>query len=51
VTSCIFGGANLDELFVTTAGGKPEAQNEDGALFRLRPEVGGRREYRSRIAV
>lgn len=51
VTSCVFGGADLKELFVTTAGGKAGAENLDGALFRLRPEVGGNREFRSRIVV
>ena len=51
VTSCNFGGADLEELFITTAGGKADADNNDGALFRLRVEVGGRREFRSRIAV
>lgn len=49
VTSCIFGGENLDELFVTTAGGKPDSDNLDGALFRLRPAIGGLPRYRSRL--
>lgn len=51
VTSCIFGGDNLDQLFVTTAGGKPESETLDGALFRLRPAVGGRPRYRSRLGL
>ncbi len=49
VTSCIFGGANFEHLFVTTAGGQEGSDSTDGALFRLTPEVGGRREFRSRV--
>ena len=49
VTSCIFGGADLDELFVTTAGGKPESHTLDGALFRLQPGVRGLSEHRSKV--
>lgn len=51
VTSCIFGGENFEHLFVTTAGGKAGSDSSDGALFRLTPEIGGRREFRSRISV
>lgn len=51
VTACIFGGENLEELFVTTAGGKEGSDTLDGALFRLRPEVGGRPEYPSRLGL
>ncbi len=47
VTSCVFGGAGLDELYVTTAWSRldPErrrAQPLAGGLFRLRPGVKGR---------
>lgn len=49
VTSCIFGGADLDEIFVTTGGGKAESTTLDGALFRLKPGIKGMREHRSRI--
>ena len=49
VTSCIFGGADLDELFVTTAGGKAESGTLDGALFRLKPGVQGLPEHRSKV--
>ncbi len=49
VTSCIFGGADLDELFVTTAGGKAESQGVAGALFRLKPNAKGMPEHRSRV--
>lgn len=51
VTSCAFGGPNLDELYVTTAaGGLTETERADqplaGALFRLRPGVRGKPPYR-----
>lgn len=49
VTSCIFGGADLDELFITTAGGKAGSQTLDGALFRVKTNVRGMREHRSRV--
>ena len=49
VTSCIFGGADLDELFVTTGGGKAASETLDGALFRLKPQVKGMREHRSHV--
>jgi D-xylonolactonase len=51
VTSCIFGGPDLKDLYITTAGGKADSQTTDGALFRLRVEVGGRKEFRSQIAI
>ena len=51
VTSCIFGGADLDELFVTTAGGKAESGTLDGALFRLKPGARGMREHRSKVLI
>jgi D-xylonolactonase len=51
VTSCIFGGENLDQLFITTAGGKPDDDSLAGALFRIRPEIGGPKRFRSKIVV
>jgi sugar lactone lactonase YvrE len=44
VTSCAFGGASLDELYVTTARWDRSAVDEPlaGAVFRLRPGVVGR---------
>lgn len=46
VTSCIFGGANLDELYITTAwyllsATERSKQPLAGDLFRLHPEVKG----------
>lgn len=46
VTSCCFGGKNLDELYITTArrGSEqqiPSEQSYAGALFRARVKVGG----------
>lgn len=49
VTSCIFGGQNLDELYITTAGGKAGEISPSGGLYRLACEVGGKREFRTRI--
>jgi D-xylonolactonase len=51
VSSAIFGGPDLMDLYVTTAGGNDKAANGPGAgaLFRLRPGVRGVPEYRSRI--
>jgi D-xylono/L-arabinono-1,4-lactonase len=53
VTSMAFGGAALNELFVTTAGGDDRGENGEGAgaLYRVRPGVCGQREYFSRIRV
>lgn len=47
VTSCTFGGAELDELFITTArSGMSEEQldkyPESGGLFNVRPGIAGR---------
>ena len=42
VSSCAFGGADLDELYVTSAAtGLDEAEPAAGGLFRLRPGVPG----------
>jgi D-xylonolactonase len=50
-TACIFGGPDLDELYITTAGGSPEATDGSGALYRVKPKISGRPEYRSRILI
>jgi sugar lactone lactonase YvrE len=51
VTAVTFGGTQLNELYVTTAGGKPDAGSGDraGALIRLRVAAQGRPEFRSRL--
>jgi sugar lactone lactonase YvrE len=49
VSSLCFGGRDLDSLFVTTAGGKPESATEDGALYLVEVPVLGMPEFRSRI--
>ena len=49
VTSVMFGGPDLDELFITSAGGQDGGDTLDGALFRMRPNVKGRVSFRSMI--
>ncbi len=51
VTSCIFGGESLDELYITTGGGNPddEADNPSGALYRFKTGARGMREFRSKM--
>jgi len=49
VSSVIFGGADLDELYVTTAGGSPDAATPDGTLYRLKVDARGLPEFRSRV--
>ena len=51
VTSQIFGGPDLDTLYVTTAGGgEPEAREEDGTLYRVTGlGARGQAEFRSRV--
>lgn len=50
VTSCTFGGENMDELYVTTARKNTSAENlerfpEAGGLFKVRPGVKGMPAY------
>ena len=51
ITSLVFAGDELDELYITSAGGADKAKRGEhaGALFRARPGVRGRPEYASRI--
>lgn len=51
VTSLTFGGADYDEIFVTTAGGDDRGALGDGAgaVFRVRAGVRGVPEFRSRV--
>jgi D-xylonolactonase len=53
VSSAIFGGPDLSDLYVTTAGGNQKDIDGPGAgaLFRVRPGVKGPREFRSRIGL
>lgn len=41
VTSCAFGGAELDQLFITTAAVERDDEAAAGGLFRCRPGVCG----------
>jgi D-xylonolactonase len=49
VSSAAFGGPALDTLYVTTAGGQVDDDALDGTLYRVKMQVPGRLEYRSRI--
>jgi D-xylonolactonase len=55
ISSVTFGGENLDELYVTSAGGSARkgeaktADTPDGTLFRVRTGVKGQPEFRSRL--
>jgi D-xylono/L-arabinono-1,4-lactonase len=53
VSSVIFGGRDLDELYVTTAGGDDKEENGEhaGALFRVRPKVRGLAPFVARVTV
>ncbi len=50
VSSVIFGGPDLRELYVTTAGGTDGSDTADGTLYRVRVDVKGHPEPRSRIS-
>jgi D-xylonolactonase len=51
VSSLIFGGPDLSDMYVTTAGGQDKSENGPGAgaLFRLRLGIKGQPEFLSRI--
>lgn len=51
ISSVTFGGPGFDTLYVTTAGGSPGSETEDGTLYRMRTRARGRPEYRSRIGL
>ena len=50
VTSVAFGGDDLGDLYVTTAGGTGDARSPAGGLYRLRPGVRGLPELPARLA-
>ncbi len=49
VSSLCFGGARLDQFFVTTAGGVPGSETADGCIYQWAAGVSGPAEFRSRI--
>jgi sugar lactone lactonase YvrE/CHAD domain-containing protein len=53
VSSLTFAGPELTDLYVTTAGGDDRSSGGPGAgaLFRLRPGIVGRAEFRSRVGL
>lgn len=51
VSSLCFGGPDLDEFFVTTAGGVRGGTSEDGSVYRLSTGAHGPAEFKSRIAM
>ncbi len=49
-SSCVFGGEDYADLYITTAGGSDRSETpRAGALFRVRPGVSGVAEFRSRL--
>jgi D-xylonolactonase len=53
VSSAVFGGEDLTDIYVTTAGGQNKAEEGAGAgaLFRLSPGIRGKPEFLSRIGL
>ena len=53
VSSVVFGGEDLTDIYVTTAGGQNKAEEGAGAgaLFRLSPGIRGKPEFLSRIGL
>jgi len=53
ITSVMFGGNDLSDLYVTSAGGhiKDTDGPHAGALFRMRPGVKGQLEFRSKVGL
>lgn len=49
ITSCIFGGPDFGDLYITSAAQGDLNHPISGALFRIRPEVGGKAEFRSQV--
>ena len=51
VSSLCCGGPELDRLYITTAGGQPDADTADGAVFQMRAPHPGLPEFESRIRI
>ena len=51
VSSLCFGGPNLDQCFVTTAGGRPGSSTEDGSVYQCSAGVAGPAEFKSRTGL
>ena len=51
VSSLCFGGPNLDQFFLTTAGGVPGSDTADGTIYQWAAGVKGPPEFKSRIAI
>lgn len=53
VSSCVFGGEDYKDVYVTTAGGEDTKQNGDaaGTLYRFKPGVKGVPEFLSRVGI
>jgi D-xylonolactonase len=53
VTSLVFGGENLKEIYITSVGGenKPVEGAGAGALFKLSQDISGTPEFCSRIGL
>ncbi len=49
ITSAIFGGPELQDLYVTSASCEENSTGEDGTLYRIKTSTRGRPEFRSRI--
>ncbi len=49
ITSCIFGGPDFADLYITSAAQGDPNHPISGALFRISPAVGGQAEFRSRV--
>ncbi len=51
VSSLIFGGKELDELYVTTAGGSDTSNSDDGTLYRVKVQAKGLPEFKSKVCL
>jgi D-xylono/L-arabinono-1,4-lactonase len=51
VSCCFFGGETGSDLFITTAGGKPDGNTADGTLYVATTKTTGRPRFVSRIGI